>query len=267
MDYNKLVQSWKKLGASEQDIFKHKLKIDIDDIRDNVIIAPSWEPSVLADLGEAKLISPSNTSGAKVWNISNNRIEATFLRTEVTSPHLLQRMLPLGITDCKKIIFVGSVGSLDENIDIGDIILPKYAVCGDGASRYIASDDLKYDVFGEKVYPDSILLDKAMLETTRICKENNVKWHWGKTFSIDTEIAEYVHIDTIINMGCNSLEMETAAAFRAAKLMKIPLIAILVVSDNSLTKKSLLSGRTQDEMLRYNFVTKEIVSKIIMGIL
>ena len=32
---------------------------------------------------------------------------------------------------------MGSAGSLDENIKIGDIVVPKYSVCGDGASRYL----------------------------------------------------------------------------------------------------------------------------------
>lgn len=45
----------------------------------------------------------------------------------------------LGISKCKRIIFISSVGALDTEIGIGDIVIPEYSVSGDGASRYIAS--------------------------------------------------------------------------------------------------------------------------------
>ena len=179
---------------------------------------------------------------------------------------LLEGLIPLGVTNCKRIIFIGSVGSLDPNIGIGDIVIPEYAICGDGASRYIASDDLSRDVFGEKVYPDPRMLDTAITETARICNENNVKWHRGRNFSIDTIAARFAHIDTIISMGCNVIEMETAAAFRAAKLMNIPLMALFSVSDNTMTNKSLVSGRTPEETEYRVFTRRELFPQIITSV-
>ena len=49
-------------------------------------------------------------------------------------------------------------------------------------------------------------------------------------------------------MGCNVIEMETAAAFRAAELAGILMAALFSVSDNTLARKSLISGRTEKEM-------------------
>lgn len=46
-------------------------------------------------------------------------------------------ILSLGVTKCKNLVFLGSSGSLDENIKISDIVVPKYSICGDGASRYL----------------------------------------------------------------------------------------------------------------------------------
>ena len=267
MDYDKLLHSLKKLDATEQNILRQRLKIEFDDVKENVIISPSWELEDVSCLGEAELISSAVTDDVKVWIIRNNDTEITYIKTGLTSPHLLERILPLGFTACKRIIFIGSVGSLDKAIQIGDVLVPEFSVFGDGASRYIASDDLKLDVFGEKTYPDSLLFKKAIAETAGICEENNIKWHIGKTFSTDTVFAEFAHIDTYVNMGCNSIEMETAVAFRAAKIMKIPLVALLAVSDNTLTKKSLLSGRTPEEMEYYRFIKRDILPQIILSIL
>jgi len=49
----------------------------------------------------------------------------------------------------------------------------------------------------------------------------------GRNYSIDTVIAQFAHIDTILNMKCNVIEMETAAAFRAANISNISIAVFL----------------------------------------
>ncbi|MBN1646949.1 MAG: hypothetical protein JW874_02850 [Spirochaetales bacterium] len=66
-------------------------------------------------------------------------------------------------------------------------------------------------------------------------------------FSIDTVFAQFAFLDEIQALGCNVIEMETAAAFRAAEIAGISLAALFSVSDNILNKKSLVSGRTPAE--------------------
>jgi purine-nucleoside phosphorylase len=190
-------------------------------------------------------------------------MQITYIKTGIGAPVLMDALLSLGVTRCKKIIFIGSVGSLDKNIHIGDIVIPEFSICGDGASRYIASDLLNSDVFGEKVFPDDNLSKRILAITSNICIQNNVKWHIGHVFSIDTIFTQYAHIDEIIEMGCDVIEMETAAAFRAAKIADISIAAILSVSDNTVINKSLISGRTEEEMLYRKFVRRELFPKII----
>lgn len=89
----------------------------------------------------------------------------------------MDALLSLGITPCKRVLFIGSVGALSSEIGIGDIVIPEFSICGDGASRYIASDSLKNsDVFGKKTFPDSDLLKIVQNSTKRICLKNNVKF-------------------------------------------------------------------------------------------
>jgi purine-nucleoside phosphorylase len=255
----------KKYGSTEQDICTYGLSVTPESIQENVVIAPWWEPDTLPGLGEAKRLSPP-ACAIGVWNIKSDDIEMTYIKTGIGAPMFLEGLLPLGVTKCKRIIFVGSVGSLDPGINIGDIVIPEFSVCGDGTSRYISSDDLTRDVFGEKVYPDARMFDSATTATARICDENKVKWHKGKNFSTDTIVGQFAHIDTILNMGCNVIEMETAVAFRAAELMKIPLVALFNVSDNTATNKSLVSGRTPEEMEYRWFTRRELFPKIILSI-
>ena len=73
--------------------------------------------------------------------------------------------LSLGGT-CKKAIFIGSVGALDLNIGIGDIVIPEYSVCGDGVCRYLGKKRLKdNDMYEQPMYPDAKLTCKIKSAT------------------------------------------------------------------------------------------------------
>ena len=215
----------------------------------------------------SSFLSASEFASIKVWNIKTEDMEFTYIKTGIGAPVLMDVLLALGVTPCDQIIFIGSVGALNNGIGIGDIVVPEFSICGDGASRYISSKDLLCgDVFGEKQYPDQLMFDRLTNATEHICNENNVKWHLGRTFSTDTIFAQFAHIDEIINMSCNVIEMETAAAFRAATMVGIPMVALFSVSDNTLVHKSLISGRTKEEMQYRKHVRSEVFPQIILEI-
>jgi len=265
MDYQRLIEGMKRYGSTETDICVHCLGVKPDKINRNVVIAPWWEPKYLALLGEAEYLSESQFSAIKVWNIKNKDQEITFIKTGIGAPVFMDALLALGVTKCENVVFVGSVGSLDENIGIGDIVIPQYSICGDGASRYIATDSLLgNDPFGSKVEPDKKMFDIICKITEDVCKQNAVRFHIGSTFSVDSVFAQYAHIDEIMKMGCNVIEMETASAFRAAKIAGLSLAAIFSVSDNTVTNKSLISGRTEEDMNYRRFVRNHLFPQIIL---
>jgi purine-nucleoside phosphorylase len=267
MRYQQLIDGMKKYKSNERDICVHCLGVEPDVIRRNVVIAPWWEPKYLALLGEAEYLSESQFSAIKVWNIKNKDQEITFIKTGIGAPVFMDALLALGLTKCRNVIFVGSVGSLDTSIGIGDIVIPQYSICGDGASRYIASESLvDNDVFGSKVTPNKTMFDTVCRITEEVCKQDNVRFHIGKAFSIDSVFAQYAHIDQILNMGCNVIEMETASAFRAAEVAGLSIAAIFSVSDNTVTNKSLISGRTESDMNYRRFVRNKLFPKIILKV-
>ena len=266
MNYSDLVEGMKRFGSTEKDICLHGLGVPPEQVQKNVIIAPWWEPLIFTQFSNSELLSVSEFSAIKVWNIKADDLCITYIKTGIGAPVLMDALLSLGVTECKRIVFIGSVGALDTQIGIGDIVIPEYSICGDGASRYISSDILDEDVFGKKQYPDIQLFYNIKKITECICRESNVNWFIGKTFSIDTIFAQFAHIDSILNMGCNVIEMETASAFKAANIMNIPIVALFSVSDNTITNKSLVSGRTQEELDYRRYVRSELFPKIILKI-
>ena len=65
-------------------------------------------------------------------------------------------------------------------------------------------------------------------------------------------------------MGCNCIEMETAVFFKASEICNIQSGAIFSVSDNTVNKKSLLAGRSVEEMDYRKKVRSEIITKIVL---
>ena len=254
----------RKFGATVEEICLNTLGIRADEINENTIISPGWSPDRLFPAGEiAELTQASPLFQYRIWNILHEGLEMTYVRTGFGAPMVMDALLLLGMTDrCKRIIFVSSVGGLTSEIGIGDILLPEYSACGDGASRYLSND--LHDPFGEKQYPESGLFRRLTEVTRNVCTENNIRWHPGKTFCTDTIAAQYGHLAKIIEMGYNSVDMESAAAFKAANLLQIPVAAILNVSDNSTAKnKSLMTERSETDKSYRKFVAREIMPQII----
>ena len=98
----------------------------------------------------------------------------------------------------------------------------------------------------------------------RICAENDARCHVAQNFSIDTILAQFARIREIQDLGCNVIEMETAAAFRAAQLAGISLGALFCVSDNTVASKSLLSGRIPGDMDYRNRVRETLFPQILL---
>lgn len=267
MIYQDLLLGLERFGSTKHDICVSTIGVEPEQIHKNVIVAPWWEPAVFTNFGTYNFLSASEYDSIKVWDVKTDDLEITYIKTGIGAPVLMDIILALGVTPCQQIVFIGSVGALDCDIGIGDIVVPEFSICGDGASRYISSANLMGgDVFGEKQYPNRPMFDRLIKATEHICVQNKVDWHIGKTFSIDTIFAQFAHIDEIINMGCNVIEMETAAAFRAAAVASIPMAALFSVSDNTVAHKSLVSGRTKDEIAYRKAVRRKIFPEILCEI-
>ena len=85
---------------------------------------------------------------------------ATWIVPGIGAPTNMDVVLALGATSCRRILFIGSAGALDEKMELGDIVLPEKSICGDGASRYLQKD-LAADPFAQAAYPDGTLLAQA----------------------------------------------------------------------------------------------------------
>lgn len=251
MKYNDLLKSHLRFGTTDEDIRKNK---GYEQILENVVIAPWWEHTMFDNMGfKVEQVS------RKVYNLYRDDVSFSFVELKrIGAPSVMDYVLSLGVTKCKNIIFLGSAGSLDENIKVGDIVVPEYSICGDGASRYL-NKNLEDELF-KKEYPSKEYTNKLL----KILDDKRLNYHYVPNYSVDTVFMQFYHIDKILEMGAKVIEMETAALFKCNEVLNKNVTALFCVSDNTVLNKSLYSGRTEEEEIYRHKVRYEIIPEIIL---
>ena len=138
MIYNFLIGGNEKYDSNRDLICASTFDCSAKDINENVIIAPTWKVDIFKPyVDKINHISGPTGHGYVVNELVIGNKKITYISTGIGDSNILDATLALGCTSCKKMIFIGSAGALDEGIKIGDIIVPEYSVCGVGANRYI----------------------------------------------------------------------------------------------------------------------------------
>ena len=209
---------------SYDDLLKDKLRIENVDKYDLVIVSPTWKPYFV--FNDDYIITDLKKGTTATYELMYGNKRILYIKTGKGAPNLYDNLLLLHSID-KPYVFLGSAGSLTEDINVGDIVVPKYSISGDGASLYFEEDFSNGKRF-EKIQFSNSLFNHITEKSKDIgCFIKN-----GSAFSTDTLIGEYYQLDKIMNMGASCIEQETAAFGKCMNIMEKEGIPILVISDS-----------------------------------
>jgi purine-nucleoside phosphorylase len=255
--------SLSKYNVSPSNIAIGTLRCDLSLIKEDVIVTPVWNPDIFSKYVE----SDTTIVEGSIHELRYKKKAFTLIQSGIGAPQTGDVILALGCTKCKRIIFTGSVGGLNAQQSVGDLIIEQYAISGDGFSRYLSGNVWKAKSF-TKAYPDRELYNALNTISERVNNGNQLTIHQGIIFSTDALIPQFMYLDEIIKKyGCIGIEMETSAVFNAAQIVGIQAAAILQVSDVSVINKSLFSGRTEEDQLRRKEIRKDVLAKIVIDTL
>ena len=125
----------------------------------------------------------------------------------------------------KNIIRVGTAGSLDENIKVGDIFVVDEVIRGDGVTPYYVDKDFK------------TLADKRIADTLyEVAKGMGVNVYRGKAWTTDALLRETREIvEEKRKEGALVVDMVSSTLLTIAQTYNIKAGSILAVSDNVVT--------------------------------
>lgn len=241
-------------------LLKEIYGIDKNSNYNAIIVAPSWSPQKIFNNYNALITVLRKGPYYCSYEVSiNNKIFA-FINTASGASNVIDCCLTLAESNCDDVIFIGAVGALCEDIEIGDIVTPKYSIAGDGGSLYLYNN-LNPKNFLNKVCPNTKCNDKIL----DISKKLNIPIKEKVTYCTDSIFCEYYHLDEIKKLGSELIEMETASFLRCMELIEKKGYVLLCVSDNSASGKHLV-GRTKKDTMSFHEARKTNIAKIITAL-
>lgn len=211
---------------SFDDIVGEKFNISENDKFELIIISPTWKPHfVFNDEYSIENLKQGTVASYKLMYKGKKTL---YIKIGKGAPYIYDNLLLLRNYDTN-FVFLGSAGSLCNEIEVGDIVVPKYSISGDGASLYF-NEKLNENTLFKKIMHSNVLVEKV----NDISKKLNILIKDGDAFSTDTLIGEYYHLKEIIAMGAKCIEQETAAFANCMNIMEKEGIPLLSISDCSI---------------------------------
>jgi uridine phosphorylase len=127
----------------------------------------------------------------------------------------------------ESLIRVGSCGSLQENVKIGDLVIVTGALRGDGTSRYYVAEN-----FSTVANPEIVNVLKKAADSLK------VRYHLGWIFTTDALFQETPELIQQLNeQNVSSIDMVTSTFLTIAQVRGKKAGAVLAVSDECLHGK------------------------------
>lgn len=201
----------------------------------------------------------------RVYNGLLNGTKVSVIRSLIGCPNCAITLESLKRSKAKIIIridFCGGIENASDNVQIGDIIIPNVAYCGDGTSpSYIMKHaSLSNDLTSvlnpiskfQKIITgnENIFLSKPHEELKQIIKNEATLMHANKVKEIDLWTTDalfcetYDFINSIKSIGVQAVDMESSILFLLGLLYNLKTMALLSVSD--------LPGNPQYDFLKSN---------------
>lgn len=164
---------------------------------------------------------------AKLYNLNLNGNRFSVAGPAMGAPIaiiLMERLIAMG---ARNIVGIGSCGSLQKDICIGDYIIPAEAVIEEGTSQHYPLDD-----------PIPKASERILEYLKYRCLSNNLNFTMGKVWTTDAPFRETIgKITKYQNQNVLGVEMEMSALFTVGRFRGIDVGGFLVVSDELFTLK------------------------------
>lgn len=232
-----------------------------DDVEyDALVVAPSFSPYKLKMERFGKVTTLREGAYNAGYLVEKDDLKIAWVKTASCAGNLIDYVSVCAELTFKKMIFIGAVGALKKEFELGDVCTPSYSISGGYTNTYL-KESLRDFVPFEKVEPEMSFID----EVIDIGKEKGYDIKKSSVFCTDSIALEYYHLDEIREFDTDLIEMETASYYLMADLLEVPSVALLVVSDNSATG-TVLVGRTEEEEARYDRGRSVVLPDMILAL-
>ena len=173
-------------------------------------------------LGDAK-----HSRGSAMAAAHSKKYGVSLINFNIGAPTAALIIETLSVVHPHAVLLLGMCGGLHRSLMVGDFIIPTAAIRGEGVSPHFMPPEVPaLPTFKIQKYVSQKLVEKGLEYRTGVIHTTDYRfWEFSENFK------QKLHTQRVIG-----IEMETAAVFTVGFVSKVPVGALLLVSDLPLRK-------------------------------
>ncbi len=185
------------------------------------------------------LCGDSETHGSAMSVVHSEKMGVSIVNFSIGSPNAAIIIETLATVDPKAVLFLGITGGLHRSLEVGDFILPTAAIRDEGASKHFMPPRVPaLPTFKVQKFVSQIIMEKGYDYRTGVVHTTDYRfWEFDERFKAELYEERALAID-----------METATLFIGGFASKVPIGALLLVSDLPLKKDGIKTKASAREV-------------------
>ena len=190
--------------------------------------------SVLCDDAET-------TTGSAMTAAHSKKMGVSIIDFSIGSPVAALIIEILATAEPKAVLFLGICGGLHRSLQVGDFILPAAAIRDEGASRHFMPPQVPaLPTFKIQKFVSQMIVEEGHDYRTGVIHTTDYRfWEFDETFK-----------KQLYDERALAIEMETATLFSVGFASKVPIGALLLVSDLPLRKDGIKTKESAKAVFR-----------------
>lgn len=187
-------------------------------------------------IGESEL-----TAGTVMKASHSRKMNVTMIDFRMGAPSAALIAELLSVVDPKAVLFLGMCGGLHRSLKVGDFILPMAAIRDEGASQHFMPSQVPaLPTFKIQKFISQMLVERGMDYRTGVIHTTDYRF-----WEFDDEFRRELYQERAIG-----IDMECASLFVAGFASKVPIGALLLVSDLPWKRKGIKTKRSAARVFR-----------------
>ena len=181
------------------------------------------------------------TTGSAMTAVHSQAMGVSIINFSIGSPNAALIIEILATADPKAVLFLGLTGGLHRSLKLGDFILPTAAIRDEGASRHFMPPQVPaMPTFKIQKFISQIIVENGFDYRTGVIHTTDYRfWEFDEKFKAQLYDERVLGID-----------METATLFSVGFASKVPIGALLLVSDLPLTKDGIKTKKSANSIFK-----------------
>jgi len=187
------------------------------------------------------LCGDTRTQGSAMGVVHSTKTGVSIVDFSIGSPTAALIIELVATLDPKAVLLLGMCGGLHRSLKVGDFILPTAAIRDEGASRHFMPPQVPaLPTFKIQKFVSQILVEKEMDYRTGVVHTTDYRfWEFDEKFKAQ-----------LYEERALAIEMESATLFIAGFASKVPIGALLLVSDLPLRRGGIKTKKSAKAVFR-----------------